>query len=200
MRPPIIVVTGGIASGKTLVARVLAERGGVVVDCDSVGHEALAVPALKRKLVEAFGEGILTVTGKVSRTRLGRIVFSDAHKLELLNRLIRPVLKEMISAEVKKLKSSARYIVLDAVLFFQYKFNFKVDFVVVTEASEKTRLKRLMQRDGLRREEALQRIERQKSLHDDWDGAGITINTDGPLNRVMKEVAHVRDRFLQWKL
>jgi dephospho-CoA kinase len=196
MRKPVIVVTGGIATGKSTVARVIAGRGGTVIDCDAVGHAALESVEVKPRLERAFGKGILTPSGRVSRLKLGRIVFSEQRKLDTLNRLIRPTLRKMIGGEISRLRRGADYIVLDAVLYFQYTFRFKVDLVVQTLASKGTRLKRLMARDGMGKSEAYRRIERQEPLTDDWRKADITIRTDGSIDRVIEEAARIRDRFL----
>ena len=197
MRAPVIVVTGAIASGKTMVAHILAGRGGTVVDCDLLAHRALEEIELKEKLVRAFGSSVLTSSGRISRAGLGRIVFSDDSKLNLLNQMVRPFVKRIISDEVMKLKACSSYIVLDAVLFFQYKFKFKVDLVISTVASEETCLRRIMRRDGLSRKEALMRIERQRPLYNDWSGADLTVNTDGSRERIVRVVAGIRDCFLK---
>lgn len=196
MRPPVVVVTGPIASGKTTVAEVLAGRGGTLLDCDSLAHRALADGNLKKRLVGEFGGGVLTPAGNVSRARLGRIVFSGDEKLAVLNRVIRPIVKKIISDEIRAQRGNARYIVLDAVLYFQYKFRFKVDLVVRTAASEGTRVRRMMKRDELSRAEALMRIERQNELEDDWRRADVTVGTDGPESAVIRVAAKIRDDFL----
>lgn len=196
MRPPIIVVTGSIASGKTLVADVLAGAGGALVDCDSLAHRAYDDAELAGRIIRRFGDSILTPTGKVSRVGLGRMVFSDSQLLAELNRLVGPFVGRIIGEKVRSLRTEARYIVLDAVLFFQYKFRFKVDLVVLTEASMKTRLSRVMRRDGFSRKEALMRIERQKSLERGWAQADITIRTDQPRKRVIAAATGIRDRFI----
>lgn len=197
MRKPLIVVTGGIATGKTTVARVLAEAGGTVIDCDRIGHEALDRNEVRGRLVRLFGKRILTPSGRVSRTKLGRLVFEDQSKLDDLNRAIRPVLKRMISAEVMRRRTSAEYIVLDAVLYFQYKFRFKADLVVRTVASTATRLERLETRDGIDTREALERVARQEPCAAGWRRADISIRTDGPIERVIDRANRIRDRFLR---
>jgi dephospho-CoA kinase len=197
MRKPIIAVTGGIATGKTTIAITLAKEGGSVIDCDRIGHDVLDTKEARRAVVHAFGKGILTPSGRISRKRLGRIVFADQSELDLLNRTIRPFLKKRISAEVKLRRKIANYIVLDAVLFFQYKFRFKVDLVVRTIASRKTRIERLSKRDGLPELAALARIERHKALEAQWRRADISIRTDGPIDRVIARAERIRNRFIR---
>ena len=196
MRKPIMVVTGGIATGKTTVARILAGRGGALVDCDRIGHSALGNESVERDIVRVFGKGVLTPSGRISRARLGRLVFSDRKEMERLNRLVRPVLKEMIWDEVRSRRRTAGYIVLDAVLFFQYKFRFKVDLVVRTAASRDVRVRRLVRRDGMKRGEAMARIEGQKHLEREWRAADVTVRTDLPIARLERRVSRIRDGFL----
>lgn len=196
MRPPVIVVTGAIASGKTLVATVLADKGGTLVDCDSLAHRVYDNDALLQRLVEVFGDRILTPSGRVSRVRLAKAVFSDEGRLERLNELVRPFVTGIINETVRGLRAEARYIVLDAVLFFQYTFRFKVDLVVLTEASVEVRLGRMMRRDGFSRKEALMRIERQKPLEREWAKADVTVRTDVPRKKVIAAAVGIRDRLI----
>ena len=85
---------------------------------------------------------------------------------------------------------------LDAVLLFQYKFRFKVDYVVATRASRGKRIARIMRRDGVSRGEALARIERQRKLESEWAKADVSIATDRKLADVRAEAGRIRDRFL----
>jgi dephospho-CoA kinase len=196
MKIPLIVITGPIASGKTTVARVMADRGGVYVDADTLAHEALTDPRFVAKLGEEFGEEVLSGDGKVSRLRLAGVVFSDQEKLDRLNEIIKPFVKGLAEEKLRELEKTARYIVLDAVLFLQYKISFKADLVVMTDAPEEVRIRRMMRRNGFDREDAVLRIERQKDLFEDWKKAGLKLDTDMPLVEVRREAARIRDEFL----
>jgi len=196
MRTPIIVVTGGIATGKTTVAVMCAERGGTLIDCDAMGHAALDSDEVRRGIVDRFGPAVLTRAGRVSRAKLGRAVFSDGRMLETLNAVIRPVLERMIQGEVSARRKDSEYIVLDAVLFFQYTFRFKADLVIRTVAPRETRIARLEKRDGMTRLEALKRIERQRYLEEGWRTADVAVRTDVPMPILRKRVSRIRDRFL----
>jgi dephospho-CoA kinase len=197
MKVPLIVVTGPIASGKSTVAKVMAEAGGVYVDADILAHEALGVPDFIKKLGEEFGPDVIGDDGRVSRLRLAGVVFPDQKKLDRLNVIIRPYVKKLAREKLKELESTSKYIVLDAVLFLQYKFRFKADLVVLTDAPEEVRIRRMMRRNGFDRREAEQRIERQKGLFADWERAGIRLDTDMPLAALKKEAARIRDSFLE---
>ena len=196
MRTPIIVVTGGIASGKTTVAEVLAARGGALVDCDVLARRALALDDVKRRLVGAFGQRMLTRAGNISKARLRSVVFSDDARMEALNEIVRPHVTRIITEEIMRLRGAFPYIVLDAVLFFHYTFRFKVDLVVVTAAARRVRIARLMKRDGLTREEASRRMERQRYLEKHWRDADHTIRTEGARGEAVRAAERIRDLFL----
>ena len=197
MKVPLIVVTGPIASGKSTVARVMAEEGGVYVDADMLAHAALEEPGFIEKLGEEFGPEVMGDNGKVSRLRLAGAVFADQKKLDRLNVIIRPYVKKLAREKLKELAETSKYIVLDAVLFLQYKFRLKADLVILTDAPEEVRIRRMMRRNGFDRKEAEQRIERQKDLFSDWEKAGVRLDTDMPLAGVRKEAARIRDEFLE---
>jgi dephospho-CoA kinase len=196
MRVPVIGITGPIASGKTTVARLIAARGGALIDCDALGARALEATGVRRALIGAFGAGIMTAGGAISRRKLARVVFGSDRNLARLNRIVQPRLKRIIAEEVLRRRAEAPYIVLDAVLLFQYKFKFKIDFIVVTRSSVAKRVARIMRRDGVSRVEALGRIERPKRLKDDWARADVAISTEGSLASVRAEARRIRDRFL----
>lgn len=197
MKVPLIVVTGPIASGKSTVAKVMAEGGGVYVDADMLAHAALEDPGFIKKLGEEFGPCVMGDDGKISRLRLAGTVFSDQKKLDRLNVLIRPYVKKLAREKLNELAETSEYIVLDAVLFLQYRFRLKADLVVLTDAPEEVRIRRMMRRNGFDRKEAELRIERQKDLFADWEKAGVRLDTDIPLDVVRKEAARIRDEFLE---
>ncbi len=197
MKVPLIVVTGPIASGKSTVAKVMAEGGGVYVDADMLAHAALEDPGFIKKLGEEFGSEVMGDDGKVSRLRLAGTVFPDQKKLDRLNVIIRPYVKKLAREKLKELEQTSKYIVLDAVLFLQYRFRLKADLVVLTDAPEEVRIRRMMRRNGFDRKEAGLRIERQKDLFTDWEKAGVRLDTDIPLSGVRKEAERIRDEFLE---
>ena len=195
-RAPVIGVTGPVASGKTTVARAMAGRGSALIDCDRLAHRALDDPLVKWRLVSAFGGEILTTGGRVSRRRLRQAAFADERALARLNRIVRAKIRSIISAEVRRARARAEYIVLDAVLLFQYKFKFEIDFAVATRAPAAERTRRIMRRDGVSRAEARRMIERQRRLEKGWAKAEAVIRTGAPLSRVRREARRLRDEFL----
>lgn len=197
MRKPVIGVTGPIASGKTTVARAIAGRYGALIDCDALAHRALEDPAVLRRLAAAFGRGILTPSGRISRRRLREEAFASERSLERLNAVVRPRVRRIIEEAVEReMHRRSRYIVLDAVLLFRYIFKFKIDFAVAARAPAAQRLERIMKRDGVSRAEGMRIMRRQRGLEGDWKKADAAIDTGAPLAEVRREARRLRDEFL----
>ena len=126
-------LTGGIACGKSTVAKMLASRGAHLIDLDKLAHEAYEPenPAWK-KIIETFGTGILAANKKIDRGKLGRIVFDDRKKMKALNKIVHPhVLKEWRERLNKIKKADARAVVLsDIPLLFEEKLQQMVDLTI----------------------------------------------------------------------
>ncbi|MCD6379835.1 dephospho-CoA kinase [bacterium] len=196
MNTPVIVVTGPIASGKTTVAGVIADDAGFLLDADTMANEVLEEEEVKKKILREFGGSVLTVSGSISRRKLGDIVFSYPEKLESLNNFLYPYVKKRIDEEVLSILGRVRYIVLDAVLFFQYNFGFEVNFVVVTKAVESVRIERLTKRDGIEIGKAEKIVMAQRPLYADWEKGDVTINTDCNMEEMKSIAEKIRNDFL----
>ncbi len=194
---PVIVVTGPIASGKTTVAKLIAADDGAHLVADRLAHRAFEDDGLTSALRREFGDGIFGVDGEVKHSVLSRIVFGDAEAMARLNDIVRPVVTTIIEEEIDIKCRVASYIVLDAVLYFEYKFRFKAGMVVLVDAPPEIRLRRLMKRDGISADEARTRIAGQRYLEGGWAGADVTIDTSADLDSVKREAAAVRDRFIR---
>lgn len=165
----VIGLTGGIASGKSLVSAYLRELGAQIIDADEIARRVVQPggPVL-REIVAEFGDAVLNADGTLNRKELGRIVFSDPAKLDRLNRIIHP----QILAEIKMLlnkhrkSGSERIAVLDAPLLYEVGGEGLVDEVWVVDVDYPTQLKRLMRRDNLSEEDARRRIAAQIPLEE----------------------------------
>ena len=152
----IIGLTGQIGAGKTSAAQMLADLGATVVDADRIGREVVEQsPALRRKLIRAFGEEIADAKGHIRRQRLADLAFRDTASRDKLNRLVHPYLLKELRRQVRSANQN-RLIVIDAALLLYWGMDREVDFMLVIHAGVQIRLKRLRAR-GITREDALAR-------------------------------------------
>lgn len=194
----VIGLTGGIACGKTTVAKMFQSLGAYVVDADLVGHQILMDDAnVKRHIIEAFGESILNDNGQIDRSKLGSIVFNNPDQLRLLNEIIHPPIIEAINAEVDKKLTSGEYkaIVLDVALLIECNMTHSVDYVVLVYANEDVQIQRLIQR-GLLKKEAEKRILSQMPFEEKKHFADFVIYNDGTLSDTEKQVNRIWDELL----
>jgi len=187
----VIGLTGGIASGKSTVARFLKELGVVVIDADKIGHEILKSDAgAKQEVVAAFGEGILTPAGSVSREKLGRIVFGNPESLLRLNRIVHPRIAARVKARLERYRrEGAKVVVVEVPLLLEAGWASLVDEVWVTVASEAAILRRLKERAGLSEPESLKRLRSQMSAAERVRQADVIIDTDCDLGELKEMVA-----------
>lgn len=162
----IVGLTGGIASGKSTVAQALAEEPGIaVVDADRIAWETYRRGTeAYRKLVERFGSNILGSDGEIDRRKLGRIVFEDPQARRFVNDVVHPaVLQRLKEIARRERDRGTRLLVVEAALLLESPHvdrSFFDSYVLVAVDPEE-QLRRLMERDGLSREEALRRIRAQ---------------------------------------
>jgi dephospho-CoA kinase len=171
----VVGLTGGIATGKSTVSRMLAELGAVIVDADRIAHE-LQRPgqAVHAAIVEAFGAGSLTATGEIDRAALGAIVFADPAARARLEALTHPAIVAESERRVAEAgRAGAAVCVVDAALLVETGRYRRFDRLVVVVADEATQVARLMARNGCSREEALGRIRAQLPL-----GAKVAVADD----------------------
>ena len=175
----VIGLTGGIASGKSVVAAFIADKvNAEIIDADSIA-KALYSPGKKGffKIIEAFGEQYIS-NGEVDRKKLGGLVFSDSSARLKLNAIIHPLLKEEIQCILNK---SARIFVIDAALLFEAELDPLCDTIWAVVADRDTRIKRIAMRNGLDEISAAARIDSQNS--DDFfrEHADVIIENNGDI-------------------
>jgi dephospho-CoA kinase len=182
----VVGLTGGIASGKSTVARFLAELGAVVIDADRLGHEVLKFdPEAWQELVAAFGQGILTPEGHISREKLGELVFGNPELLARLNRIVHPRITERMKFCLENYRrQGVKAVVIEAALLLESGWYKLVDEVWVTVASETTILRRLRERGGLSEPEAYARIRAQLPPEERMKRADVVIDTDCSLDEL----------------
>jgi len=163
----LIGLTGGIASGKSLVAAELKRLGAYLIDADEIAREVVkpGLPAYQ-DIVKEFGEGTLNPDKTINRKVLGEIVFSNQELRKTLEKITHPRILDAIEKETQTIQGNdpKALIVVDAALLIEVGLNKKMDKVVVVYADEKTQLKRLIKRSGLTMVEAKKRIASQMPL------------------------------------
>ncbi|RJQ32195.1 MAG: dephospho-CoA kinase [Actinobacteria bacterium] len=145
----VVGITGAIATGKSTLSRFLKEKGAIVIDADKIAKELLDTPALGKKVLTAFGQGIMT-DNTIDRKKLGSIVFSNTLKLDRLNKLLLPEIIKVIEEELSlysKTLPNNQILVLDAPLLIEANLLPKVDYVIVVTASPELQLERLLSKN-----------------------------------------------------
>ncbi len=159
----IVGLTGKTGSGKSTVSKILEEKGAAIIDGDKVARKVLAKDnTLLLKLSESFGDTIIK-DGVLDRKALAALAFKDKESTEKLNEVTHPHITKEVNKRLLELKSKGvRVAVIDAAALFESEISKKCDIIVVTHAPKDERLKRILQRDGLTKSEALLRISAQK--------------------------------------
>ncbi|AZR73719.1 dephospho-CoA kinase [Anoxybacter fermentans] len=161
-----IGLTGGIASGKSTVAKFLAEMGLAVINLDLISREILdkGTPGY-REVLATFGQTILNSEKEIDRKALGEIVFNDPALRKKLESITHPLILEKMEERIQKLKEAGkRVVVVEVPLLFEAGLENKFDQIWLVYVDQETQIKRLMARNGLNREEALMRLKAQMPL------------------------------------
>ncbi|NMC74616.1 MAG: dephospho-CoA kinase [Geobacteraceae bacterium] len=177
----VVGLTGGIASGKSFVAGLLASWGAVIIDADILARRVVepGKPAYQA-VVRRFGDGILCPDGSLDRKALGRIVFSDGAARRELEAMVHPAVAELFSRLLAEERRRGTRVVFYVVpLLFEAGLESMMDEVWVVSVDEETELARLMARDGIGREEALRKMGAQMRLEDKVARADVVIDNSG---------------------
>lgn len=163
----LVGLTGGLATGKSTVARLFQDCGAHVIHADDLAHQAVqpGKPAWK-DIVRTFGTGVLHADRSLNRDALAKIVFRDPAKLRRLNAIVHPRVAREQARLAKDIatKHPLAVIIYDVPLLFEAGVDKRVDKIIVVTADRDTQIKRLLSRNGLTRTEALRRIRAQMPL------------------------------------
>ncbi|MCA0119832.1 dephospho-CoA kinase [Bacillus sp. RSS_NA_20] len=189
----VIGLTGGIASGKSTVSQMIKEKGIRVVDADIIAKEAVSKgSAALHQIVQTFGEEVLLPNGELNRQQLGAIIFSDEEKRKKLNAIVHPeVRKEMLEQRDEGVSNNETFVVLDIPLLFESKLEGLVDRIIVVYTTPELQLSRLMNRNDLSEEEALNRIHSQQSLEEKCQKADRVIENTKDLAFMRKQLENI---------
>ncbi len=186
----VIGLTGGIASGKTIVSQQLAERDAVVIDADKVGHEAYrSGTETFQSVVVAFGQEVVGADGEIDRRALGGKVFADPEARKRLEQIVWPAMRQMMEERLAELRSGGTPVaVLEAALLIEADWLPLVDEVWLVTVSPETASQRLMERNGLTAEQADSRLRSQLTNEERRPYADVVIENDGALAELNRAV------------
>jgi dephospho-CoA kinase len=186
-------LTGGIGSGKSTFASLLAELGAEVIDADALGRAALnpGEPAW-HATVDQFGDDILVATGlDIDRKRLAAIVFNDPSKLAALNAIVHPVITRGIADTLETLSGTDEIVILDAALIVELGLDQGLDALIVVTAPEKQRRERLSRTRHMADEDITARMLAQASEEDLIARADIVVKNEGTPEGLAQEAGRV---------
>ena len=186
-------LTGGIGSGKSTFAVLLAERGAQVIDADQLGRDALRPgrPAW-HSVVDTFGDEILVEgTMDIDRKALAALVFADRNKLAVLNAITHPVIAEGIANALERLSGTDEIVILDAALMVELGLDRIVNALIVVDAPDEVRKIRLVRSRGMTLEDVEARINAQASRSDLLERADIVVHNGGSLEDLAREADRV---------
>jgi dephospho-CoA kinase len=188
-------LTGGIATGKTTVANLFREKGIYIIDADLIAREVVkkGMPAW-RMIKEEFGDEILREDGELDRKKLGSIVFSSKEKIQKLNSIVHPFVREKMMEEIERAISTEKNILLDIPLLFENGIHQWLRPVILVYAPLEVQIERLMKRDGLNREECEKRIRAQMSIEEKKKLADYIIDNSSDISKTKRQVEEVYEK------
>jgi dephospho-CoA kinase len=197
MAAPVIGLSGGIGSGKSSVAAILAELGARVIDADQIGHEVYR-PGTEgfRRVVDAFGPGVVGADGTIDRTALGRIVFADPAALARLNAIVHPLIVEELRRRIAAAleEPSDRPVVVEAAVLAEEGWWGLFDRLWVVSVSPATAIARVTASRGLTREEVQRRLAAQMADAERRRHADVVIENEGSREELRARVEEAWER------
>ncbi len=185
----LVGLTGGIGSGKSTVARMLAERGAVVIDADELARDAVGrgTPGFEQ-VVAVFGDEVLTESGDIDREALARRVFTDQTERRRLEAIIHPEVARLFAERVEPFRATDRIVVYVVPLLVENRLERAFDIVVTVEAAEDVRVERLAAGRGMSEEAVRDRIAAQSSDEERRRVATFVLRNDGSLHDLDREL------------
>lgn len=183
----IIGLTGNIATGKSVVRKMLEHLGAYGIDADSLSHRAIAKGAPGyQPVLEAFGRWILGADGEIDRTKLGKLTFTDPEAMGRLEDIIHPMVFQALDVMIKR--ASQRVIVIEAIKLLESDLRNACDAIWVVDAPKEHQVQRLVEKRGMKKEEAEQRVHFQSAQEQKVSAATVVIKNTGSFEETWKLV------------
>ena len=198
----VIGLTGGIASGKSSVARFFQAKGAVVIDADQLAREAVE-PGSRglSEVVAAFGEGVLAADGTLDRKRLGELVFADSARRRQLEGILHPEIRRLAEERIARAAGTGPGVVFYmAPLLIEAGATDRVDEVWVVTVHPEVQMQRLLLRDGISRDEAQRIIDSQMPLTEKEKHGRLVIDNSGTPEETDRRLAEIWEHEIEGRL
>lgn len=194
----VIGLTGNIATGKSVVRRMLEHLGAYTIDADALAHRVYTRDAPGyQQVVEKFGKWLVDQDGEINRKKLGKLVFSDPEALKELETIVHPLVNQ--AAEILINRASQPVVVIEAIKLLEGDLRKVCDSIWVTIAPESVQVGRLMRKRGMNREQALERIHMQSAQKAKVAAASIVITNTGSYDDLWKQVSEAWKELVPFK-
>ena len=183
----IIGLTGNIATGKSVVRRMLEHLGAYTIDADALSHRAIAKGAPGyQSVIDLFGKWIVGKDGEIDRAKLASLVFRDGQALAQLEDVVHPLVAQAVDHLVKR--ATQRVVVIEAIKLMESSLKSSCDSVWTTYAPEDIQIERLMRKRAMSREQALERIHAQGAQSEKVAAANVVIRNTGSYDELWRQV------------
>lgn len=199
----VIGLTGGIGTGKSTVSQILQEKKFPVIDLDTISHEVIKIPKVIEKIVENFGKEVLENSGnfenknnaiRISREKLGKIIFENKEKRLLLNSIMHSEILHTMREQISKYKKNNKIIFVEIQLLFEVQWEKEFDYILLISAKKSTQIRRILERDKRSEIDALNIINSQLSLDEKKKRSDFVIENDGNIEELKEKI----DKFLEY--
>lgn len=189
----VIGLTGNIATGKSVVRRMLEHLGAYTIDADALSHRVISKGAPGyQPVLETFGKWVLDKDAQIDREKLGRLVFADPQTLKQLESIVHPYVRQAIDILVKR--ASQKVIVIEAIKLLEGPLAAQCDAIWVSDAPQEVQVERLERKRGMSREDALQRVRAQPPQQDKLKAADVIVRNNGSFEDLWRQVSEM------WKI